>query len=135
MLTTHSDKEFITEMITTGVAGYVLKNTTQTELKRAIKGVAAGGKYYSSEVQESILNSYVENIEAAKNKPPEIILTMREIEIVGLLAKEYTNEKIASTLNISYRTVETHRKNIMQKTNSKNLAGLLKFAYEKGLLK
>ncbi|HEU5290841.1 MAG TPA: LuxR C-terminal-related transcriptional regulator [Cyclobacteriaceae bacterium] len=49
------------------------------------------------------------------------------------MAKEYTNEKIANELNISFRTVETHRKNIMQKTKSHNLAGLLKFAYEQGL--
>jgi DNA-binding NarL/FixJ family response regulator len=65
----------------------------------------------------------------------EIIFTQREKEIIQLLAKEYTNEKIAEELNISYRTVETHRKNIMQKTDSHNLAGLLKYFYSHNLLK
>ena len=63
------------------------------------------------------------------------ILTKREKEVVELLAKEYTNEKIAGKLNISYRTVETHRKNIMHKTQSHNLAGLLKYFYSKELPK
>ena len=62
-------------------------------------------------------------------------LTERELEVVQLLAKEYTNDKIAAKLQISYRTVETHRKNIMQKAKAHNLAGLLKYAYGRGLIK
>jgi len=62
-------------------------------------------------------------------------LTKREKEILQLLSKEYTNDRIAGCLNISYRTVETHRKNMMQKTGASNLAGLLRYAYSKGLLK
>jgi DNA-binding CsgD family transcriptional regulator len=71
---------------------------------------------------------------AEKKNTEVIVLTEREIEIVKLLGKEYTNEKIANELHISYRTVETHRKNIMQKTKSHNLAGLLKHAYSKGFI-
>ncbi len=137
ILTTHNEKEFISEMLMIGVSGYVLKNATKLQLTDAIKEIVKGGRYFSSEVHESILNNYLNKIEKEKSQLPEesITLTPRETEIVQLLAKEYTNENIANTLFISYRTVETHRKNIMQKTKTKNLAGLIKFAYENGILK
>jgi DNA-binding NarL/FixJ family response regulator len=95
----------------------------------AIKKVMSGRYYFSAEVEEIIMQGVAE-----KKNTEVIVLTDREIEIVKLLGKEYTNEKIAGELHISYRTVETHRKNIMQKTKSHNLAGLLKHAYGKGLI-
>jgi DNA-binding NarL/FixJ family response regulator len=96
-----------------------------------------GKSYFSSEVHQSILDNYTGKLKAEKKGVPEVpvLLTSRESEIVKLLAKEYTNENIASTLNISYRTVETHRKNIMQKTKANNLAGLIRFAYQNGIIK
>jgi DNA-binding NarL/FixJ family response regulator len=137
ILTTHDDKEFISEMLHAGVSGYVLKNTTKTELIKAIKDVAAGEKYFSNEVHKSVMENYLHAIKKEKTGSNDeiVLLTPREIEIVKLLAKENTNENIANALHISYRTVETHRKNIMQKTGTKNLAGLIKYAYEKGILK
>jgi DNA-binding NarL/FixJ family response regulator len=130
MLTTYNDKEIIAELIHAGVSGYLLKNSDRSELVDAINKVMSGRYYFSAEVEEIIMQGVGE-----KKNTPVIVLTEREIEIVKLLGKEYTNEKIASELHISYRTVETHRKNIMQKTQSHNLAGLLKHAYSKGLLK
>ena len=91
----------------------------------------SGGMYLSPQVEKIII----------EGEPPEtatansIMLTPREKDILALLAKEYTNEQIANQLFISYRTVETHRKNIMQKTGTRNLAGLIKFAISTGLLK
>lgn len=130
MLTTYNDKEIISELIHTGVSGYLLKNSDRSELVEAITKVMSGRYYFSAEVEEIIMQGVGE-----KKNTDVILLTDREIEIVKLLGKEYTNEKIATELHISYRTVETHRKNIMQKTQSHNLAGLLKHAYSKGLLK
>jgi DNA-binding NarL/FixJ family response regulator len=130
MLTTYNDKEIIAELIHAGVSGYLLKNSDRSELVDAITKVMGGRYYFSAEVEDIIMQGVGE-----KKNTPVIVLTEREIEIVKLLGKEYTNEKIASELHISYRTVETHRKNIMQKTKSHNLAGLLKHAYSKGLLK
>ena len=130
MLTTYNDKEIISELIHTGVSGYLLKNSDRSELVEAITKVMSGRYYFSAEVEAIIMQGVGE-----KKNTDVIILTDREIEIVKLLGKEYTNEKIATELHISYRTVETHRKNIMQKTKSHNLAGLLKHAYSKGLLK
>lgn len=130
MLTTYNDQEIISELIHIGVSGYLLKNSDKSELVEAIHKVMSGRYYFSAEVEEIIMQRVVEK----KNKDL-IVLTEREIEIVKLLGKEYTNDKIATELHISYRTVETHRKNIMQKTKSHNLAGLLKHAYSMGFIK
>ncbi len=129
MLTTYNDKEIISELVHIGVSGYLLKNSDKQELVHAIQQVMDGRFYCSPEVEEIILKGLSEK----KNKEV-VVLTDREKEIVQLLAKEFTNDKIAGELHISYRTVETHRKNIMQKTKAHNLAGLLKFAYSKGLV-
>jgi DNA-binding NarL/FixJ family response regulator len=130
MLTTYNDKEIISELIHIGVSGYLLKNSDKQELVEAVHRVMKGRHYFSEEVENIILQGLSEK------KSPEVMpLTEREIQIVQLLAKEYTNDKIAKELTISYRTVESHRKNIMQKTKSHNLAGLLKYAYGRGLLK
>ena len=130
MLTTYNDKEIISELIHIGVSGYLLKNSDKSELVEAINKVMSGRYYFSAEVEKIIMQGVAE-----KKNTEVIVLTDREIEIIKLLGKEYTNEKIANELYISYRTVETHRKNIMQKTKSHNLAGLLKYAYSKGFMK
>jgi len=134
ILTTHNDREIITEMLHIGVTGYLMKNCTRQELFAAIEKVKKGKSFFSDDVNEALREDYKGRKE---NDPNEkvLVLTKREKEIIELLAKEYTNEKIATALNISYRTVETHRKNIMQKTNSHNLAGLLKYFYSSGLVK
>jgi DNA-binding NarL/FixJ family response regulator len=130
ILTTYGEKEIVTRLLQLGVAGYLLKNATREELITAIRRVAAGGYYFSDEVQASMAQEYA--------KPPvqhDITLTQREKEVLELLALEYTNDEIAAALHISFRTVETHRKNMMHKTGSSNLAGLLRYAYGLGLLK
>jgi len=136
ILTTYGEKEIISRLLQIGVAGYLLKNSTRQELVTAIKKVAANGYYFSDEVQASILTDYILQEKPSGNEPVDaVVLTEREKEILGLLSKEYTNEQIAGLLNISFRTVETHRKNMMHKTGASNLAGLLRYAYGKGLLK
>jgi DNA-binding NarL/FixJ family response regulator len=130
MLTTYNDREIISELVHIGISGYLLKNLDKEELIEAIKKVMEGRYYFSAEVEEIIMQGVAE-----KKNTNLIVLTDREIEILTLLSKEYTNDKIAAELHISYRTVETHRKNIMQKTGAHNLAGLLKYAYSKGLIK
>jgi DNA-binding NarL/FixJ family response regulator len=133
ILSTYNDKEIITNMIKAGVDGYLLKNCTKQELTDAIHAAHAGEKCFSIDVKNSIVNQFTTYL-AQEKGTQETILTPREVEIVKLLARGYTNEKIADQLSISYRTVETHRKNIMQKTHSHNLAGLLKFVYDSKLI-
>lgn len=134
ILTTHNDKEIITEVLHLGVRGYVVKNCTKQELLMAIDKVRKGKSFFTDDVHEALRERHFQP-RMAGNIEKEIIFTPREKEIIGLLAKEYTNEKIAEELKISYRTVETHRKNIMQKTDSHNLAGLLKYFYSHNLSK
>ncbi len=135
ILTTHDEEEIIGEMLHLGVAGYLLKNSTRQELVYAINRVMSGKSFFNEEVSDAVIKGYTQSIEKRNNPVEVVMLTNREKEIVQLLAKEYTNDKIAEELHISYRTVETHRKNVMQKTGAHNLAGLLKYAYGKGLLK
>ncbi|MEO6612311.1 MAG: response regulator transcription factor [Chitinophagaceae bacterium] len=130
MLTTYNDREIISELVHIGVSGYLLKNSDREELVEAVHKVMKGRHYFSEEVENIILEGLTEK------KTAEVVsLTERELEVMHLLAREYTNDKIAKALHISYRTVETHRKNIMQKTKAHNLAGLIKFAYSKGLIR
>ena len=130
MLTTYNDREIISELVHIGVSGYLLKNSDKQELVEAVHKVMKGRHYFSEEVENIILQGLTE-----KKSNEVITLTERELEVMHLLAREYTNDKIATALHISYRTVETHRKNIMQKSKAHNLAGLLKYAYGKGLVK
>lgn len=134
ILTTHDEEQIIAEMLYIGVSGYLLKSSTRQELVDAINRVMKGKLYFSETVNETMLRSYANELERKKNPEEKVMLTQREKEIIQLLAREYTNERIANVLHISYRTVETHRKNIMQKTKAHNLAGLIRFAYSKGLI-
>ncbi len=110
------------------IAGYLLKNINRHGLITAIRKVADGGIYFSDEV--------VSEIGAEdKSKPKETIpLTLREIEIIRLMEKEYSNKEIAAALFISERTVETHRKNIFRKTGKNSVLGLIKYAYDHKIL-
>lgn len=123
--------DLVNEMIEdSDIAGYVLKNVGQQELLSALEKIAGGGIYFSEEVLEEL-----ERNSRRKKKNEEAHLTDREIEIIGLIEKEYNNKMIAETLFISERTVETHRKNIFRKTATNSVIGLVKYAYEHKLIK
>ncbi len=111
------------------IAGYALKNIGKEELVCAIKKIAAGGTYFSDEVLQEL-----ERTAAKKQKVRDAHLTLREVEIVRLIEKEYSNRQIAEALFISERTVETHRKNIFRKTNTSSIVGLIKYAYDQRLI-
>ncbi len=132
ILTTYNDKEFVMTMLKIGVEGYVLKNATKKDLVKAINEVMQGNNYFASDVHNYIVNDFMNKVKHSSREA--VVLTKREKEIVQLLAQELTNDQIAERLHISFRTVETHRKNIMQKTKANNLAGLIKFAYAQGLI-
>ena len=112
------------------ISGYILKNISRNELVHAIQKVANGSVYFSDEVLEDLLN----HAEAPTESLDDYNLTPREIEIIKLIEKEYCSREIADSLSISQNTVETHRKNILRKTNTKSLVGLVKFAYQHHLI-
>jgi DNA-binding NarL/FixJ family response regulator len=129
-LSMFGERNTISEMLQAGISGYIVKNTGKQELIQAINKVAQGGMFFSDEVSAEMMKV----ISAPPVKEEVITLTPREIEIVKLIAKEYSNLQIAEALFISERTVETHRKNIFRKTNTKSVVGLIKYAIEKKLL-
>lgn len=111
------------------ISGYVLKNLGKQELITALEKISAGGVYFSQEVLDEMLKA-----SERRKSAEEIHLTLREIEIIRLIEKEYNNKQIADALFISERTVETHRKNIFRKTKTSGLIGLIKYAYENNLI-
>ncbi len=132
-LSMHDDAAHIMEMIEAGATGYLLKNVNDTELLDAIRAVSAGKMYFSQEVSDTI-TAYAVNKQRKQDQTEEAKLTDRELEILKLISEEMSNAQIASTLFISERTVETHRKNMLRKTNNKTIVGLLKYAMEKKLI-
>lgn len=132
-LSMHDDAIHIMEMIEAGISGYLLKNVNDKELMDAIRAVNAGKMYFSSEVSEKITALVIQQ-QRKLEQPEEPRLTERELEILKLVSQELSNAEIASTLFISERTVETHRKNMLRKTNNKTIVGLLKYALEKQLI-
>lgn len=133
VLSMHDDGGHIMEMIEAGVSGYLLKNANDAELLEAIHTVARGRMYFSAEVADKIA-ALVHQQEQKKNEPEAPRLTEREMEILALIAQEYSNARIAETLFISERTVETHRKNMMRKTGHKTIVGLLKYAMDRKMV-
>ena len=111
------------------IAGYILKNIGKQELLKALEKISAGGIYFSDEVLNEMMKS-----SDRKKTSEEAHLTLREIEIIRLIEQEYNNKKIADSLFLSERTVETHRKNIFRKTKTSSVIGLIKYAYEHKLI-
>lgn len=126
-LSMHEEPYRVKEALSTGAEGYVLKKAAHEELLKAIREVSEGGMYFSSEIQKIL-------IQRMRFPEDERILTDREKEILTLIFEELSNKQIGEKLNISERTVETHRKNIYQKTKTNTLVGLLKFALENNLV-
>lgn len=126
-LSMFGEKEMISEMLDAGVNGYILKSTGREELVSALKKISEGGMFFSEEVGAEMMRAMSERAKM-KQESPDPHLTAREKEIIKLIAKEYSNAQIADELFISERTVETHRKNIFRKTNTKTVVGLIKYA-------
>ncbi len=129
ILSMHSEKGMIEELIKTGVDGYLLKNSGKEEIVTAIRKVMAGEKYFTSDVTLSLLN----NKAGVPADLPNDKLTTREIEILKLITDGFTNKEIGEQLYISHRTVDTHRTNMMRKIDVNNLAGLINYAIKHNL--
>ncbi|MCO6489304.1 MAG: response regulator transcription factor [Phaeodactylibacter sp.] len=132
-LTMHSNGGYISRMVKAGVDGYLLKNTGKEELLLAIKKVAAGEQYFSREVANSLIAGMQQ---PRQPRPPGFIqkLTRREKEVLHLIIEEHTTEEIAEKLFISPATAISHRKSLLRKLDAKNAAGLVKAAFEFGLV-
>ena len=127
------DHASVMEVLEAGGSGYLLKNTNKAELSAAIADVMAGRTHFSSEVGHTLLQHL--DVPGQRGAAPAVVeLTTREREILRLVAEEKSNQAIAEALFISERTVETHRKNILTKTNCKSVVGLIQYAIKHKLL-
>jgi DNA-binding NarL/FixJ family response regulator len=123
----HDEPSVVKEAMKQGIDGFLLKNIQQVELKEALRKIYTGLMYISAEITTQLLHHHI--IDEGESK-----LTERELEILKLITKEFSNKQIADKLAISERTVETHRKNIFRKTGTSSLVGLIKYAFANKLV-
>jgi two-component system, NarL family, response regulator NreC len=132
-LSMHSDQRFVLDMLEAGASGYLLKDCAFGELAVAIRQVTAGNTYLSPKIADVVVRGYL-------NKTPDsgltksVLLTSREREILQLIAEGLTSREIAAHVYLSIKTVETHRRNIMQKLNMRSIADLTRYAIREGLV-
>jgi len=131
-LSMHSDKRFVAQMFKAGASAYLLKDCAFEELFRAVQVVLGGQTYLSPEIAGPVMEDYVRHIAAADNTGFPV-LTAREREVLQLLAEGNSTKQVAAHLNVSMKTIETHRQQIMSKLNVQNVADLVKYAIREGL--
>jgi DNA-binding NarL/FixJ family response regulator len=131
-LSMHKDKRFISRALKEGASGYVLKDCAFEELNVAIKTVLSGQIYLSPQLTNIVIGDYVNHL-SQDNSSAIASLTAREREILQLLAEGNSVKEIAGILNLSAKTIETHRSHLMDKLNAKSIAELTKIAIREGL--
>lgn len=130
-ITIMNDNNHIKKLMSAGAKGYVLKNCSESELKKALSTVVAGNTYYSPEVTETVMNSLMKKKSSISVDMP---LTNREKEVLELIVKEHSNQEIADKLFIGLRTVDAHKRNLLEKSGAKNIAGLVVYAINNNLV-
>ncbi|MCK5699999.1 MAG: response regulator transcription factor [Cyclobacteriaceae bacterium] len=134
-LTQHEENEYVVEILNSGGVGYLLKNSKKNEFVEAIETVLSGKKAFSKKISDQLISDLVYQTKDKENpEKQEIPLTKREIEIIRKIADDMSNQEIADELHISLRTVETHRRNLMQKLNVKTVVALLKYAAQHNII-
>ena len=132
-LSMHSDTLFISEMLKSGASGYLLKDCAFEELRDAIRTVIAGNIYLSPAISDVVVDDYLHRLSKTGPSDSGEVLTDREREVLQLMAEGKSTKQIARELYISVKTVETHRRQIMNKLNIHTVAELTKYAIRKGL--
>ena len=137
MLSMHTHEEYVLRALHVGAAGYLLKDATDQELEIAIRAVARGETYLSPPVSKFVteyLRRHSQTFNHQQDPTPYTQLTSRQREVLQLIAEGYTTQKIAQLLDISTKTVETHRKQIMERLDIYDVAGLVRYAIRAGLI-
>ena len=132
ILSMHADKRYIRESIRIGARGYILKESAISEVMTAIQEVNNGAFFFSHNIQTEVIQDYVKRVKAGDNVP-QSPLSLREREVLQLLAEGKSTKEVASLLFISIKTVESHRKQIMDKLGLHSIAKLTKYAIREGL--
>ena len=132
ILSMHNSEEYVLRALRAGCAGYLLKGSAVSELEVAVRAVARGETYLSPAVSKQVVDDYVGRTGGATD--PLDALTPRQREILQLVAEGHASKEIAQRLGLSYRTVETHRAQIMERLGVHDLAALVRFAVRVGLV-
>lgn len=135
MLSMHTTSEYIVRALKVGAMGYLVKDSAGIEMMNAIRTVHAGRRYLSQKISDQVLTDFMHQSESSMADHPLAQLSFREREILQLVAEGKTSAEIGPTLGISPKTVETYRSRLMDKLGLSNLAGLVKFAIQQGLIK
>jgi two-component system response regulator NreC len=134
ILSMHSDEAYVTRALQAGAKGYMLKDSADQDLLRAVAAVAAGQSFFSPAVAKLMLDDYVRRVAGTKATDRYASLSEREREIFQLVAEGRTNREVAEILSISPATVETHRAHILQKLDVHNTAELVLYAVRRGII-
>ena len=130
LLTMYTDKGYVLQALRAGARGYVLKTQAAEDLISAIREISRGETYLSPGVAASVVDAFLENTDEAADP-----LTPRERQILQLVAEGNTTKEIARLLNVSFKTAESHRNHIMKKLDIHEVAGLVRYAIRKGMLR
>jgi len=130
LLSMHDDAHYFVEGLDAGAAGYVLKRAADTDLIEALRTVAAGRTFLSSDAQRGLMERWLDGGRPDLEDP----LTPRELEVVKLIAEAFTNRQIAETLKVSEKTVESHRANVLSKLGMRDRVELARYAVRRGLV-
>ncbi|AZR73104.1 hypothetical protein BBF96_06725 [Anoxybacter fermentans] len=133
VLTVHNNESYISQFLKAGVQGYLLKTAPAREVVLALEAINRGGYYLDPSISRFIINHYLDNLEQ-DNLEDWDGLTSRELEVLKLIAEGYKNQDIANLLNVSVKTVESHRYNIMDKLDMHDRIDLVKYAIRKGII-
>jgi len=132
-LSMHSDRRFIAEMFRSGASGYLLKDHSFEELSNAIRVVVSNRIYLSPSIAGIVIEDYVRQLQKDDVSPVTDVLTDREVEVLQQIAEGHPTKEIALRLHVSVKTIETHRRQIMEKLNLFSVAELTKYAIREGL--
>lgn len=131
ILSSYDDIKIVQEMLSLGCKGYITKNNAGEHIVNAIKAVASGQQYFSSDIQNILFKSFAGQNVADGDVPESFLiesLTEREIDIIKLITKQFSTSEIAEKLNLGISTIDTYRKNLLKKLKVKNSVGLAMYA-------
>lgn len=135
MLTMHADESYVLRALSAGVKGYLLKESAEDDLLRAVKAVAEDRPFFSPAITQTLLEDYMRVLKQEGLSDSFELLTAREREVLQLLAEGKSNKEVAAILDVSLYTVESHRTNLMQKLNLHNTAEIVLYAVRKNLVR
>jgi DNA-binding NarL/FixJ family response regulator len=132
MLSMHANEEYVLQALRAGAAGYMLKDSATAELELALKAVMQGETYLSPPISKQVVEGYVQRV--GSEHPASDNLTPRQRQVLQLIAEGHSTKEIAFRLELSVKTVETHRAQLMERLHIRDIAGLVKYAIRNGIV-